>query len=184
MSHRQADDKVSLRQATVGEPALDGLRQLYVDSFPPEERREWADIARRLTDCDQPLRMMLIDFGQAVAGFVTFWQLTPSLTYIEHLVVDPSFRGRGIGGKTLEVLAELTGSVLVLEVELPDAGIMAQRRIAFYKRHGFVANSDFVYIQPPYGPGLDAVPLMLMTRGKVDLRDAAARIHREVYGVG
>lgn len=173
---------IRVREAVPGEPALEILRSLYLDSFPPDERRDWCDILRRIADDTQPLRMLVIECSGVVAGFVTLWRLTPRLTYIEHLVVDAALRGNGVGAAVIRILADLSDSSLVLEAELPDAGAMAQRRIRFYERNGFVANSHFPYIQPPYGPGLSEVPLVLMTRGHVDLDEAAACIRREVYG--
>lgn len=161
---------------------LRALGALYHAAFPPEERRAWADIARpAVEDCP---RLMAIYAGGVLAGLATLWELSIAV-YVEHLAVDPSQRGSGIGAAAVRALvSDAAPRPLLLEVEPEsDANPMAARRIGFYRRCGLeVLPGD--YIQPPYGPGLPAVPLLLMsTDPRLDAVAAAAELHRRVYRV-
>lgn len=176
----------------------DRLKDIYVEAFPPEERREWDDMP---VNDDAFAFYALIDNGrdsifeivdnldkswckpdlfncpECVVGLVTVWHFD-AFRYIEHLAVSPSQRGRGIGAG---VLSALEGPLL-LEVEPEETGEIACRRIAFYQRNGFhLLDAD--YVQPPYSPGLPEVPLKLMARGDIgDVRLAICTLHSRVYG--
>lgn len=158
---------------------LPALRQLYLDSFPPEERRPWEEIA----DPSRLPRLLAIVLSDgSTAGFVTIWPFA-AFTYIEHLATDPGLRGRGIGAQVMAALST-AHAPLLLEVERPAGlGSIEARRIGFYRRCGLHL-LDHDYIQPPYAPGLPSVPLLLMsTDPALDAPAAAATLHREVYGV-
>ena len=104
--------------------------------------------------------------------------------YVEHFAVCPGMRNRGYGRKVLGMLRSRLRTPVVLEVERPDSELAA-RRIAFYRRNGFTLwESD--YVQPPYRPGGDAVPMRLMVCGALceadDFASVKETIHREVYG--
>lgn len=152
----------------------DGMRQrlmrLYADAFPPEERRP----LEHFPPADEAFRF----YAVGDAGLLTAWEFA-GFTYIEHFAVFPHMRGRGIGS---QALALLSGPV-ILEVEPPELGHEARRRIAFYERNGFRL-LPVGYVQPPYAPQLPAVPLRLMARGDIgDVKAAISLIHRRVYGV-
>lgn len=158
-------------------PSLLSLaEQLYTDSFPPEERRPWDDIANG----NGPELHMVFADGK-FAGFVTTWDLG-SWTYIEHFAIMPDRRGGGIGAMALSVLKEMNCRPLLLEAEPPcEENPMAARRIEFYRRNGFFL-LDYDYIQPPYAPGLTSVPLRLMcTEAATDATAAETALHTRVY---
>lgn len=157
---------------------LSAAEKLYLESFPPEERRPWADIVGGHS-CPA-LRLIFRD--NAFAGIITTWDLG-AWTYVEHFAIMPAMRGGGIGGLVLERLAGMDEKPLLLEVERPEDGNpMAPRRIEFYRRNGF-ALLDYDYIQPPYAPGLPEVPLRLMCTDPATDAEAATRaLHTQVYG--
>jgi len=161
---------------------LAAAHRLYIESFPPEERRIWEDIVRPVSEFGPCLHIISLADGRAV-GLVTVW-VFDGFIYVEHLAVDPSVRGGGIGAATLAELKKIYGLPIALEVEPPtDDNPMAVRRIGFYKRCGFDI-LDFVYIQPPYAENLPSVPLLLMaTAGAPEPAVIAKTLHREVYGV-
>lgn len=158
-----------------------GPERLYINSFPPEERRPWEDV-EWLVDHNPQFEMLEVVSEDAVVGFITLWHLGP-VVYGEHFAIDPSRRGGGLGGKVVEAVIERLGTTpWVIEVEPPGMTPEAERRIGFYTRHGMILQGDFRYIQPSYGPGLPPVELKLMTsRGDVDLDEATRLIHRNVY---
>lgn len=90
-------------------------------------------------------------------------------------------RGNGIGGAVIERLREESDKPLLLEVELPDSGPMAVRRIDFYRRHGLEPRYSFEYMQPPYASGLNPLPMVLMTSGDIELDSAREFLYSRVY---
>lgn len=160
------------------------IEQLLVDSFPVDERRDMLDFER--IACENP-RFALhgaLD-GNNVIGFISTWDFE-SFCYMEHFAVDSSVRNQGIGSQVLDHFVAQAVKPLILEVELPTCEL-ACRRIAFYKRHRFVLWEDVDYVQPPYSPSRQALPLRLMTSGfdtATAVEEAAREIKRVVYGHG
>lgn len=156
------------------------MQGLYVDSFPPAERRGWESVCdlvdneRRyeffeITDCGEPI------------GFITLWHLGP-VVYGEHFAINPARRGAGLGGKVVEMIINRCDQPWIIEVEPREMSEEASRRIGFYSRHGMKLHEDFTYRQPSYGAGLPSVELKLMTsRDGVDLKEATRLIHKYVY---
>lgn len=137
--------------------------KIYVESFPPEERRPWNEIVRFAGDCNHPLNFYEIKvFGMGV-GFITAWKLG-EWTYVEHFAIDPCRRGQGLGKIAIEKFC-VKHSPVVLEVEPDGSSKDAARRIKFYKLCGFIACEEYEYVQPSYGPGLPEVTMMIMTYG-------------------
>lgn len=180
------DNKFRIEESLHGDSDRPKLEEIYMTSFPADERREWALVERLADDPSSPMTMLKITDGEGrAAGLLTIWRFE-GLSYIEHFAVDSGRRGSGLGSKVLSRVVKAEMPVpIVIEVEPPGDpayGPMAARRVDFYRRHGFTAFEDFDYVQPPYAPGLKEVVLMLMaTRDDVDPGRAASLIHRHVY---
>ena len=73
---------------------------------------------------------------------------------------------------------------MVLEVELPETE-MAQRRIGFYQRLGFILN-EFPYWQPSMQEGQPSIPLKIMSWPKALSQEQFTpwqqQIYQDVYG--
>lgn len=154
--------------------------QLYGDSFPDCERREWYDELSLMASEPRFHAMQACDDGRLV-GFVTYWSFD-ACSYIEHLAVAKSWRCKGIGGQLLERVAS-QGKPVLLEVEPPDDEV-TRRRVDFYHRHGLVLHSGIDYLQPPYAPGLPSVPMCIMTSpemGEDDVRAVIEILRHDVY---
>lgn len=152
---------------------------LYHEAFPADERRPWEDFCAlvRERECFEPYGIYRADRW---VGFITLWRLGAE-RYVEHFAVLPGERGTGTGSAALALL----DGPLILEVE-PPVDAATEARVRFYRRAGFILHDDVAYVQPPYAPGLSAVPLMLMTRGldrALHADDELIRsIKRQVYG--
>lgn len=180
---------IALRTLDSGQKSY--LEQLYLDSFPPEERRPWSEIIR--PEQNYGPRLYAIEWQEKVCGLITLWTLSlsdasadkgrySSAVYIEHFAIDPSLRGGGLGSKVLEAVRKLDNMPIVFEIErdgAPDGMEVSRRK--FYERNGFVC-LDYDYIQPSYAPGLPEVPLTLMS-DKADIDPAAvdAALRKFVY---
>ncbi|KAA3436655.1 GNAT family N-acetyltransferase [Rufibacter hautae] len=144
--------------STTATPGFSQAWQWYEEAFPPEERRTLEQQTQLFTD--SAYRFLAIMDQEEFAGFFGIWQLS-GFTFLEHFAVVPSHRGKGTGSKALAILLETIPPPVLLEVEPPHSEI-AQRRIRFYERLGFLLN-DFEYRQPPYVAGMHWVPLLLMS---------------------
>ena len=126
-------------------------------AFPPEERRD-REAARAILD-DPRYALYHVVHEKERVGFLALWVLD-TFTFLEHLVIYPAHRNKGLGGKVI-TLAKQRFSPFLLECEPPDTE-MAARRLAFYRRCGLVQNAH-PYLQPSYREGGNGVPLLLMT---------------------
>jgi len=180
---------MTIETKPLAEADISQAKHIYVDAFPPEERRPWDDIVRRHhadNGAAHPRFSLLGIYANEFAGFITIWRFD-AFDYVEHFVIAPEKRSGGIGAKAIaSILAGFSaGRAVVLEAEHANQSPMAARRLDFYRRCGFTAHEDFEYIQPPYAPGLPEVPLMLLSANhasSLNLNEVAATIHHEVYG--
>ncbi len=161
--------------------SLEAARALYLESFPPEERRPWSSIEHR--DDERGPWLKIISVDDRFAGFLTVWHFG-GFNYIEHLATHPSVRGGGIGSLVLQSLKTDFPEPWVLEVEPEsDSDPMPARRIGFYTRAGF-SIIDRTYVQPPYSPELPEVPMYIMASGDADPAEVTRTLHRHVYKAG
>ena len=165
-------------------PFISKVEQLYIDSFPEDERREFDAVCRLLDDPGTAFRIIAAVDGSDFVGFFGYWEWD-DMRYIEHFAVDPEKRGGGIGQKMLADFFGLAVSPVILEVE-PPFDEMAARRIGFYQRCGYTLHDDIKYVQPPYDSSKQPLDLYLMTKGEIKLDENCEfvkRIKKEVYGV-
>lgn len=164
-----------------------GFIEIYTGSFPPEERRGWlteADAEDFIRSHPQMRCVLAFDDSDGtLAGFLTYWRLGCATYYGEHLAIRPDLRNRGLGAQLIAWLKSESADRVLLEVELPDGGGMASRRIAMYQRHGFVPHPEIDYVQPPYSPEKEGVRLMIMSSPKVNPAPLLPELCRCVYGV-
>lgn len=157
------------------------VRQLYLEAFPPEERRPW-DKFRELLDSEPAFEVHVVTADDAFAGFISIWFLN-YVCYGEHFATLPSLRGAGIGGAVLDEILKQLPKPFVGEVEPPETSDVAKRRIGFYARHGLYTFDNYDYIQPPYSPELPSVKMLLMSNDRrIDLEATTREIHEKVYG--
>ena len=160
----------------------DSMEKLLTSAFPEEEYRDLAEM-REFTTCRQKFHNNLIYDGGTFIGLITYWDFG-SFCYVEHFAILPDMRNRGYGRAILERLKDVLRRPIVLEVECPTEE-MARRRIGFYSRQGFKLWKH-EYMQPPYRPGGESLPLLLMAYGDLDeekdFEKIEKTIHKEVYG--
>ena len=163
---------------------IENLKNLYISSFPEDERRDFNEVLRLLDDSSPFNIIVATKDDSTFAGFIGYWDFD-NFIYIEHFAVEPELRGQKIGEKFLAHMASFSSKPIVLEVELPEEE-MSIRRIKFYERNGYILREEIKYIQPPYSAGKNSLELKLMTLGSLDLSNDCNEIktiHKEVYGV-
>ena len=154
-------------------------------AFPQIERRP-TSIWKQMAMDHSMFHALAIIEQTHFCGILTYWDLGNFL-YIEHFAISADLRNGGYGKTALETfLYEHQHTNIVLEVEIPDNDL-ANRRIRFYERNGFSLIEERDYLQPPYHPDYDYLPLKLMATQSADTRahydEIVDKIHRIVYGV-
>lgn len=159
------------------------MEQLLTASFPSDEYRSLEEL-RKYTDTKSHFYNNIIFYHDTPIGFITYWDFD-SFYYVEHFAIDPAQRNGGHGKNVLNHLSQLLNHPIILEVEAPEEE-MAIRRINFYKRQGF-SLWEKPYLQPPYKPGDNYLPMLLMAQGNLqcerDFDRIKGRIYQEVYNI-
>ena len=156
---------------------FDEIYSLMEISFPPDERRPYAEQKALLDLSCYHILARLDPSNTHIQGFFAVWD-TPALCFIEHFAVNPLDRNQGLGAAMLQELMTQQSKRICLEVELPETEL-AIRRIHFYERNGLYLNS-YDYTQPALSAGQQAIPLYLMTSGHtLDLSEFTA-IQKEI----
>lgn len=153
-------------------------------SFPVTEYRTKSG-QEKLLDRSEYRLLTERDEEERIIAFLAVWEF-PALRFIEHLAVDPSVRGGGVGNKLVrKYLEEQSVKPTILEVELPEDELSA-RRISFYERLGFRLN-EYSYVQPPLREGGDPLPLKIMSYPQLlteqEFLACRAILYSEVYRV-
>lgn len=158
----------------------DELKQIYLDSFPDNERREWSEMKQLLIH--SLFNVFRITRNKVLIGIITCWKW-PDLLFIEHFALKELERSQGAGTRVLKQIIEQNPSTIIVEVEEPDT-VQAKRRIAFYQRIGFILCPQ-KYYQPPYTPGNEMIKMWFMSYPEL-LNDnkftiIKKQIYKEVY---
>ena len=167
--------KIQIRKATVED--FDIILSEIDKNFIYEERRD-SEKERELLSLGA-LDAYVFSKGEDV-GFITAWHFS-DFVFFEHFVIFEKHRNRGYG---TEVLSCLTADFkrMILEAE-PGENELKRRRLAFYKRAGFIEN-DFDYIQPSYHGGEGVMLRLLSYPEKVhDQEETVSQIYKTVYNI-
>lgn len=153
------------------------MEQLLETAFPLQERRD-SDKQRKNTDENPLFHNTLITDDDMPIGLLTYWDFH-TFVYIEHFAIDSRLRNGGYGSKALEAFKHLVSTPIILEAEEPTDNL-SRRRIGFYQRQGFVMQ-EVPYLQPPYRPSDEWLPLKLMTYGTLDMKKEYCTVRNNIY---
>lgn len=134
------------------------LTALYTEAFPPEERREIAQLEAMLAS-ESEMYFNAAECDGQLAGLCVYWDFG-SFYYLEHLAVFAGMRNKKIGQQILDWMEEHLPGERLLEVEPAETEI-AVRRIRYYERNGYRI-LDRSYLQPSYVDGGEEFPLWVM----------------------
>ncbi len=186
-------DYKALGRGQQGELLVHLLQPLYLNSFPKEERRSWADWLA-LFEEEASFSLQIIqedDRGtEAFIGFLALWHLSEEYLFVEHFALLEQVRNKGLGAEALGLLQKLNSSrALLLECE-PPRDELAKRRLDFYARQGFTILSKS-YEQPSYYPFAEGklkqrVKLYLLANRQMSnsqVTEVIKLIYRRVYSL-
>ena len=136
---------------------LQSIYKAYCTAFPKDERRSKTQFWELLNNTFVSINS--IESKKEKLGYIIIWQLSSAI-FIEHFEIFPAFRGKALGSKLLSYLLSKF-SIVILESEQDFLNKIAERRIAFYKKNGFII-LDREYIQPAYSVNKKPLNLYLM----------------------
>ncbi len=173
-------NKEMIERKVVGNPTDSNFAffwELYVASFPAEERREYDYQVRTLGKKDYHLDILLKD--SEPIGFIAWWDFR-DVCYVEHFAISVEHRGQGYGEAALGDFIAQCQKPLLLEVEHPDSDIN-RRRIAFYERMGLHL-TPHPYAHPSYhNPLAPMVSLRIMTHPTVITERQLSEFKEEAF---
>ena len=160
------------------EPKLERIFDLYLKSFPVQERRS-VDQLKCLIENQENMYFNSIEIEDTLCGFFVYWKID-DMYYMEYLSVFEDIRNMKIGQKLLEWIDSNLHGLRVFEVE-PPVDEMTTRRVNFYKRNGYQV-IDRTYVQPSYTEDMDELPLWIMSNQMPDnLTEVIERLKFTVY---
>ncbi|MEM3671495.1 MAG: GNAT family N-acetyltransferase [Thermoprotei archaeon] len=191
------------------DPSLPEVVNLYVASFPENEREDPSFLQRSLDplSLSSPgkigtAHLLVIEregwpFGFAFCSFLP----TAQMGFHAYIALAPTERGKGFGRRLL-VCAEERMRLDALFLGLPYRGSICEveriedakdetdrrtriRRVHFYERLGSRVIST-TYTQPALSPDKDPVPMYLMWReaeGGLSRQEIIQKFYSEVYGL-
>jgi ribosomal protein S18 acetylase RimI-like enzyme len=162
--------------------SLNRIKNIYESSFPENERRDFEDVIKLLTN--QQFTLFSIKFEIETVGMLSVWEFS-EFSYIEHFAIDEDFRSEGIGTYILKQFISKQEKQIILEVDLPNDNL-SLKRIRFYESFGFnICREE--YIQPPYSKFKEAVPMLIMSKPEIisfeEFESIKAALYHIVYNV-
>ncbi len=156
------------------------LKQIYdimVRSYPQIELRseeEQSEVAKL-----NEFEIRTIEEEGVICGFLTAWHLE-SCIFIEHIAIDPAYRGRKYGRRLLEELMDDVSSKPFIVSVSPSDDPVALKRVEFYRKSGFHL-CFFDYYMPPMQPQFFPVEMLLMSfPSELKLRDFS-EMKKEIF---
>lgn len=157
---------------------FDNIYRLMEQSFPPDERRTYAEQKSLLSNPQYCIYILPDTASSGIKAFLAVWTFN-DFVFIEHFAVNPLYRNSGFGSAMLKEAVQQMHHMVCLEVELPVQET-AKRRIGFYERNGFFLN-HYPYMQPPISDGRSPVPLLIMTSGSSISEERFLEIKNVLY---
>lgn len=143
----------------------EGCKDIYMNSFPEDERREMIEL-EKINDTGGYFFEAILN-NDALCGIIETW-VFPDFFFIEHLAIIPEMQNKGLGRSVLTSFLSGKNKPVVLEAEVPSDTI-SEKRIKFYNTAGFRV-LDVDYTQPPYYPGKKCVPMLLLSDREISTR--------------
>ena len=125
--------------------------EIYLDSFPPQERQELKIVEERINSQNEMLYVLKLD--DDIIGIALIWHFHQIDTFfIDYFAIKNSYQSKGYGSNFINLLKNEfpKESTIVLEVEQPknSEDLLKLSRIAFYQKSGFSILADFNYFMP------------------------------------
>jgi GNAT superfamily N-acetyltransferase len=173
-----------------------GAMDIYLASFPENERRPVASIEREMKSGKSRLIIGRMEDRVVLMALLHPIKGTPFVLG-DYMAIDKEYRSLGIGAVFLNnifnILDDIEFNYFLGEIENPylEEDDLKARRVEFFKRLGMKELKDVRYILPPLQGTLPTeMILMVLCKTEVDclngeeVRDIFRRIFRNIYARG
>lgn len=152
------------------DPYFKSFWGIYNDNFPLIEKR----VINQQKEIFVHSAYRVIGFlsNQKLKAFIAYWTFD-EFTFIEHLAIDKTEQGKGLGSNILNDFLKKNTTPVILEIEHPQDK-QTNKRLNFYQNMGFVKN-QFDHFQPPFHRGDLPLNLLILSYQK--------EISQELYDV-
>lgn len=117
---------------------LEGIKKLYIQAFPENERRPFEDMLSDKTKC---IEVLAFYDGEQFCGFACLLN-TEDISHIIYLAIEDSYRNKGYGSLALTVIhKQKAGRRVIVDIERENEKAenneQRQKRKQFYLRNGY-----------------------------------------------
>lgn len=137
------------------------LTGIYSVSFPVYEQRDELQQIKAIGDSRYHLLVTIKN--ENLLGFIAYWDFD-TYVYIEHLAVNPAFRGESIGTTMLKTFDDVVKKQVLLEID-PVEDEVSEKRLRFYERLGYKKN-PYTHTHPPYDSSFEPHKLIVLSLGR------------------
>lgn len=160
-------------------PILAELLPIYIEAFPPRERRNEEQLKRLINESSN-MHFNVVLLEGKTAGLFVYWDMS-DFFFLEHLAISANMRNHKTGQHVLNWIAENLNELRLMEVEPITSDEFAPRRIAYYKRNSYKI-LDKSYQQPSYSDRNMHYPMWIMGNHETaELTKYLEEIITEVY---
>lgn len=177
----------------INHPDFPEALQIYIDSFPANERHDSPVIEQRIEN--KFSQLFVGKLQDRVACIALLYQLNhPKFILLDYLGTDQNYRSQGLGTQIMEYLfkiLEKSQKTLIIEVENPDYGDDREekvRRVKFYKRLGGKILKNVRYILPALSGDIPTEMILMVLPeyqgGKIEgelVKVLIKQMYKEVY---
>jgi len=154
------------------------FHKIYSVSFPVHEQR---NEQQQISAFGKENYYLIIKTeGEKLLSFIAYWDFD-DYVYIEHLAVNPQYRGANIGSNTLNSFAEIIGKTILLEID-PIIDDVSRKRLHFYEKLGYVLN-PYEHSHPAYDINFKPHRLLVLSHGKGIDETQYLRFHKNLSEV-
>lgn len=152
--------------------------EIYKVSFPVHEQRN--ELQQATAFSDSRYHLIITTEDEKLLSFIAYWDFD-EYVYIEHLAVNPQFRGRNIGSQALNDFAGLVANTVILEID-PLTDDVSKKRLGFYEKLGYKLNT-YRHFHPPYNPQFPPHELLVLSLHRELSREDYNRFERDLREV-
>ncbi len=146
-------DRIKIAKAEYND--IKAIEEIYNEAFPKYERKPFSIILGHNESGAGSILKITLD-GALVGFFFTYFYR--DFAMVDYFAIQKDYRNQGIGEIAIGLLREeYRDKRIYLEIEDPDSSEMAERRLGFYKRCGFLQAGTYV--------NLFSVDMELLTLG-------------------
>lgn len=159
------------------------VTEILEEAFPLEERRDTKEFWE-IVFSNPHVQCFVVEKESQPLAFYYIWEFD-SFIYIEFIAVAKPYRSQGLFSIFFKEILQQCTKVIICEAERVDT-VQAQRRMALYRRLGFIILSD-TYMQPPFRTTDTPQSMYLLAYANnmtiPPLEHIISILYSEVYGI-